>query len=64
MAKWKKAGTVWMSKSKKVVLVSVDGLEGGNRFVVDIGELFDVIEGSRRSTALLEVDEDVSDGRS
>lgn len=44
MGKWKKAGVVRVSKSKKVLLLAIEVLEPTKWLIVDIEKLWDLLE--------------------
>ncbi len=54
MGKWKKAGIVRLSRSKKVLLVAVSKLDPTTWLIIDVEALLDVISGKRQDTDLLE----------
>lgn len=54
MGKWKKKGVVRLSKSKKVILLTVDYLGSYKWLIVDVERLLDVIAGYLGETDILE----------
>lgn len=54
MAKWEKAGIVKLSRSMKVILVAVWGLDSKKWLIIDVENLLDVIAGKKQETDLLE----------
>jgi len=54
VAKWEKAGIVKLSRSMKVILVAVWGLDSKKWLIIDVENLLDVIAGKKQETDLLE----------
>jgi len=54
VGKWKKAGIVKLSRSRKVILIAIAYLESHKWLVVDVEKLLDVIAGHRFEAEVLE----------
>ena len=54
MTSWKKAGVVRISRSNKVLVLDVWGLEPRKWLILDIEDVFDLIAGKRQEIDVLE----------
>lgn len=56
MAKWKRSGVVRLSGSKKVILLGVHGLDPKTWLIVDVDDLFKLIEGKAQEIPIFEAE--------
>ena len=58
--KWKKVGVCKVSRSGKVLKLSIFELGRSRWFILDINDLFEVVAGHRFNVAIWELDKNVS----
>ena len=54
MAKWRKVGAMRLSKSKKVALIGVAGMEPHKWLIVDLDALWDLLYDRKKQIDILE----------
>jgi hypothetical protein len=52
--RWIKAGIIRLSKNKKTLVLAIWDLDPKKWLILDVGDVFDVISGSKREVSILE----------